>query len=229
MDSLTEQRLRRLVDVFLAENAKLNLSALRTPEQCWMGNVMDSLALLEILPSLTPATRAMSDMKLLDVGTGGGFPLLPLAICLPELQVVGLDSTKKKIDAVRRIAETMELTNAHVMCGRAEEAGRDGRLREQFDIVTARAVAPIHSLLEYCSPFTRPMGYIVLWKSMHIDEELHDSLLARAELSCQLKTQHRYDLGKGWGERQLLVFQKTSALSKKYPRGVGVPKKEPLR
>jgi 16S rRNA (guanine527-N7)-methyltransferase len=226
MDSELESKLRRLVEVFLAENAKLNLSALRTPEQCWMGNVMDSLPLIDLLPKLNTNNE---HLRILDIGTGGGFPLFPLAIALPQTELIGMDATRKKIDAVGRIAEAMELTNALLITGRAEELGHDPDLRESFDIVTARAVAPINTLLEYASPFTQPLGHIVLWKSLHAEEELHESLLARAELSCHLIMQHEYDLGGDWGTRQLLIFQKTATLSRKYPRGVGIPKKDPLR
>ncbi len=220
-----EQRLKKLVEVFLEENSKINLSAFRTPELCWMGNVMDSLALLDILQELSKGNPALSIM---DLGTGGGFPLLPLAICLPEARLVGVDSVKKKLDAVGRIAQTMELANIELITGRAEELGRDKKLREQFDIVTARAVAPINTLLEYCAPFVKKGGQVIFWKSLDIEQELKDSLLARAELSCHLIKQHRYSLGEEWGERQLLIFEKASALPKKYPREVGVPKKDPL-
>ncbi len=167
--------------------------------------------------------------KLLDLGTGGGFPLLPLAICLPDTQCTGLDATEKKINAIKKIVQELGLRNVDLLTGRAEELGQDSRLREQFDIVTSRAVAPLNVLLEYCAPFVKTGGRIVLWKSLSIDEELTDSLLARAELSCHLIDQFRYTLPDGFGERQLLVFEKASALSKKYPRAVGVPKKNPLR
>jgi 16S rRNA (guanine527-N7)-methyltransferase len=216
-----EQTLRSLLKNFLTENAKLNLSALRTEEQCWIGNIQDSLPFLEL-------PFAAGIKTLLDIGTGGGFPLLPLAICLPDATLTGLDATQKKIDAVRRIADTTGLQNIRLLGGRTENLGRDPRYRETFDIVTARAVAPVNVLLEYCSPFVRRGGHVVLWKSLHAEQELQESLLARAELSCHLTGQHVYDLGGDWGERQLMVFEKSSALSPKYPRAVGVPKKEPL-
>ena len=136
---------------------------------------------------------------------------------------------KKKIESVGRISHALGLTNVKVISGRSEELGHDPRYREQFDIVTARAVAPINVLLEYCSPFVKPGGHVVLWKSLHIDQELKDSLLARAELSCHLVKQHEYELPGDFGRRQLLVFEKGGKLSGKYPREVGVPKKSPLK
>lgn len=214
------------MDVFLEENKKLNLSALRTPELCWTGNVLDSLAFLKLLPQFS---TPHSPLSILDMGTGGGFPLLPLALCLPEVRFAGLDATRKKIDAVSRIEQALGIVNAELLCGRAETLGHDPSLRETFDVVLSRAVAPVNVLLEYCAPFARPGGAIVLWKSLRVDAELQESLLARAELSCHLARSREYDLGGTWGRRQMLVFEKASALPDKYPRGVGVPGKDPLK
>ncbi len=229
-----EPQLRRLVAAFLEENTKVNLSAFRTEEQCWKGNVLDSLAVLEL--PIFEATRSAPlpsgegwGVRVLDLGTGGGFPLLPLAIALPHAQLTGIDSVRKKTDAVARIAASLRLTNVRTLTGRAEALGRDPAYREQFDIVTSRAVASLSVLLEYAAPFVRPQGHIVLWKSVAIEREVQDSLLARAELSAHLVHRHMYDLGEGWGKRQLLVFQKTAPLSEKYPREVGMPSKRPLK
>ena len=166
--------------------------------------------------------------KILDIGTGGGFPLLPLAICLPEISFTGLDATQKKIDAIKRIAEKLELKNVNFVCGRSEELGKQDEFREQYDIVTARALAPLNVLIEYAAPFVRQKGHIIAWKSMTIDQELKDSLLARAELSSHLKRHYEYELPSDFGKRQLLIFDKTSKTSSKYPRDIGIPKKTPL-
>ena len=165
----------------------------------------------------------------MDVGTGGGFPLLPLAMALPEAQLTGLDATQKKVEAVGRIVHALGLGNVRVVAGRAEEEGRKPEERERYDVVTSRAVAETGVLLEYTSPFAKPGGHIILWKSMTIDKELEESLLARAELSAHLVGQHVYELPGNWGKRQLLVFEKGGPLSAKYPRDVGVPSKKPLR
>lgn len=234
-----EQRLLELLDLFLEENRTLNLSAFRNREDCWHGNILDSLAALElpmlqenghcpISPPYPPQKCAGKGKQILDLGTGGGFPLLPLALCLPEQQFTGIDSTKKKIDAVGRMVDALQLTNVTLLCVRAEELGHDPQHREQYDIVTARALAPLNILLEYASPFVRPGGYILCWKSAHIEKELQDSLLARAELSCHLEEQHLYTLPKQWGERKILVFTKRGTLSGTYPRATGVPRKNPL-
>lgn len=222
---ISEDQHNRLADlktVFIEENKKLNLSALRDDDSVWIGNISDSVVAMD-LPIFQQA-----GVTILDVGTGGGFPLLPLAILKPDSTIVGLDSTQKKLDAIRRMADALELSNVELISGRAEELGRDERYRDQFDIVTARALAPLNTLIEFCAPFVKPGGYFVAWKSMKLDTELKESLLARAELRCHLTDTYEYELPGDWGKRQLLVFEKTGPTSTKYPRETGTPKKSPL-
>ncbi len=218
-----QSALEKLRDRVLDENTRINLTALREPEACWIGNVLDSLPLLDILEKLGDART------LLDVGTGGGFPLLPLAIALPDWTLTGLDSTGKKIEAIRRIAAAEGITNVKLVIARAEDAARDPLHREQYDVVTARAVADLSVLLEYTSPFVKQGGHIVLWKSLHAQEELSRSAKAQHHLHTPFAFSHTYSLPSDFGERQLLVFRKGAATPKLYPRPVGVPGKEPLK
>ena len=217
-----QKRLKELVKVFLEENKKLNLSALRNQEAVWIGNVLDSVVAMDL------ELFHVADQSILDIGTGGGFPLLPLAICKPDCRLIGLDSTEKKLDAIMRMANSLELTNVSVLHGRTEELAHDTAHRDTYDIVTARALAPLNVLVEYCAPFVKKGGHLVAWKSMKIDTELQESLLARAELSCHLKQTYEYELPGDWGKRQLLIFEKTANTHKKYPREVGLPKRKPL-
>ena len=217
-----QNRLRELQTFFLEENAKLNLSAIREPDAVWIGNISDSVVALDL------DIFQRSDLKILDIGTGGGFPLLPLAICKPGCHFTGLDSTQKKLDAITRMTNALDLTNVRMLAGRCEEKGRDSQHRDQYDIVTARAVAPLNILLELGGPFVKPGGHLIAWKSMKMDTELEESLLARANLSCHLVDTHEYELPDDWGKRQLLIFEKTSSTDQKYPRETGIPKKNPL-
>ncbi len=215
-----------LLQAFLEENAKLNLSALRTPEACRIGNIEDSLALLH-----SAERHKMQDTrcKLIDIGTGGGFPLLPLAIARPDWHCTGVDSIKKKVDAVNRIVKKLDIKNVSVIAERSEILGRKREYREQYDVVTSRAVAPLNILLEYCAPFARVGGCIVLWKSMHIDEELRESAAAQKILHCQPLPAYRYSLDGDFGQRQLLIFRKTAPVPPQYPRVVGEAKAHMLR
>lgn len=224
-----EPDLRQLNKIFLEENQKLNLSAFREEEQSWVGNVEDSLSILDSPLLQTGEGLGVRSLKILDIGTGGGFPLLPLAICFPDSEHVGLDSTQKKISAIEHIAKEIGLTNVSLISGRAEELGRDSEHREQYDLVTARAVAETNVLLELCAPFVKVKGKIIFWKSMKIDKELEESLMARAELTCHLVDQYEYELPEPFGKRQLLIFEKTSPTADKYPRKIGEPKKKPIK
>ena len=227
-----EKRLRELVTVFLDINQHINLSALRTEEACWIGNVLDSLAYIELAsgPSSqpSPAGRRSNLESFFDLGTGGGFPLLPLAIALPEAHFTGLDAVGKKVKAVTGIAEKLGLKNVKCIAERSEVLGKLPAHREKYDVVTSRAVAELRVLLEWCSPFVKIGGTVVVWKSLHIDEELKVCERAQRECGLELETQHRYTLPGDFGERQLLVFRKMKNLASVYPRGVGMAKQNPL-
>lgn len=211
-----EQQLHRLLRVFLEENQHLNLSAFRTEETCWIGNILDSLALLDILPHLKAHN---SHLQALDIGTGGGFPLLPLAICLPAVasakvglptfHFTGIDATRKKVDAVKRIICALGLPNVTMFWGRAEGLGKDPVHHKKYDIVFARAVAKLPELLVLSAPFLKLGGYAVFWKSLRIADELRLSEQVQKKLGFALVVDHRYTLPEEFGERQLLIFQKT--------------------
>lgn len=222
---INEAKLQQLVTVFLEENKKLNLSAFRTAEHCWTGNVLDSLSFLQALEKIeglkTPET-------LLDIGTGGGFPLLPLAISLPNTHCSGIDSTKKKIDAVGRIVRILELRNVGLFSERLEDKARDKNFREKFDCVTARAVAPISVLLEYAVPFLKVGGFCVFWKSSKVAGELAASVNAQKALSVQFAGTYEYELSADFGKRLIVFFRKTKEASREFPRKVGIPKSNPL-
>lgn len=219
-----EQRLHALVKAFLNENANINLSALRTEDACWHGNIMDSLALADAVEKkLIPAPHMM-----MDVGTGGGFPLLPVAMLYPDATCTGVDSIGKKIAALGRIAQKMNIKNVTLIAERSENLALKPAHREKYDTVTARAVAPLNILLEYTTPFARIGGHIILWKSTHIDEELAEAKNSASVLGCSLSEQFTYDLGGDWGTRQLLIYTKEEKTPKMYPRAVGEAKAKPL-
>ena len=162
------QRLKDLVTVFLAENAKVNLSALRTEEQCFIGNVLDSLSFIDLLPSIVAADSPAKPLRILDIGTGGGFPLLPLAMLLPQHEFVGLDAVLKKVDAVDRIIKTLHIPNAKVVSARVEEFAHRDNMRGTFDIVTFRAVAPYLHLYSVRYTITENT-----WEMRTLEEHAH--------------------------------------------------------
>lgn len=221
-DSTIEQQLTKLCEVFLEKNTHINLSALRTKEKCMIGNIYDSLSVYEFLQNVPEG------QKILDIGTGGGFPLLPLAMMFPKQKFYGLDSIQKKINAVKDIALDLGLHNVQFICSRCELAGHKHEFRERFSVVTARAVAPLNILLEYMSPFTAVSGIALCFKSMHVQEELENAKNAQAILGFTLENTISYTLPNDFGTRQIFVFRKITTLDKQYPRAIGINKKNPL-
>ena len=222
---IDEPLLRRLNDVFLEENMKLNLSAFRTPEHCWQGNVLDSLAILQ---AFDVQTEIKNIKRIADMGTGGGFPLLPLALCLPEVQCFGIDSTQKKISAIGRIVEAMDIKNITLHAGRLEDIGHDKTLRGSMDLVTARALAELPILLEYGIPLLKVGGLCAFWKSSKIADELASTAYAQKALSAPFVRTFDYDLGTAFGKRCIVFFRKIAETRSVYPRKVGEPKMKPL-
>jgi 16S rRNA (guanine527-N7)-methyltransferase len=220
-----EDILRRLVKRFLEENAKLNLSAFRSEEHCWVGNVLDSIALLQAFDAY-PQLKTMT--SLVDIGTGGGFPLVPLGICLPKVQCLGIDATQKKVDAVRRIVESLGVTNVSLLCGRIESLAHSAEHREKADLVTARAVAPLAVLLEYAVPLLKVGGLCAFWKSTKVADELAGSAGAQRALKCLYLGAFNYTLPDQWGDRTIVFFKKTAATPSDYPRRTGIPKQKPI-
>ncbi len=223
--TIDESRLRELVGAFLLENAKLNLSAFRSEEHCWTGNVLDSIALLQAVDAY-PQLKTMT--SLVDIGTGGGFPLVPLGMCLPSVRCLGIDATQKKVDAVRRIVASVGIPNVELMCGRIESLAHSGEYREKADLVTARAVAPLAVLLEYAAPLLKVGGLCAFWKSTKVADELAGSAGAQRALQCLFLGTFTYELPDNWGERTIVFFKKTAPTPADFPRRTGIPKQKPL-
>lgn len=223
--TIDEIRLRQLVKVFLEENKKLNLSAFRTEELCWAGNILDSVAFLQAFDAYSELKKVRS---LVDLGTGGGFPLLPLSLCLPEVTCTGVDSMQKKIDAVQRIVDALLISNVRLLCDRAENIAHSNDYRGRYDLVTARAVAPLAVLLEYAVPLLKVGGMCVFWKSTKVADELAATAAAQKVLVSSFAGTFTYALPDKWGERTIVFFRKNGDTPSEYPRRTGVPKQKPL-
>ncbi len=213
--------MEQIVAEFLRENAITNLSAIRTPEGVWEKHIGDSLA---AQPFLQEYLRKKPSAKILDIGTGGGFPLLPLAAVNPNCAFFGLDSVGKKLAAIERIAHAVAVSNITLLHGRAEEYGRDEKYRERFDVVTARAVAPFPVLVELVSPFVTVGGIFVAYRG---PESAGDDIALAAMLNLKFVQKHDYLLTTG-EQRSLWIFLKQAKLSARFPRETGIPKRNPL-
>lgn len=207
---------RRLAEV----GAQYNLSAITDPDGIIFKHFADSAALCPHLPEKA---------KVLDVGTGAGFPSLVLAVCRPDIHVTALDATEKKVRYVEQSAKMLGLTNLTAICARAEDLAAT-ELRKSFDVVTARAVSELRILSELCLPFCRRGGLFLAMKSKNAENELKAAKKAIPMLGGKLKAQNSYTLtdGKETVERYILVLEKNAETPARYPRPYAKILKSPL-
>ena len=206
-------------DLLRETNEKYNLTAITDP--CGM-------AYKHFADCLLAARYFPQGAKVLDVGCGGGFPTLPLAIARPDLEITGMDSTAKKLGFINEVAHALDLKNVTTLCARAEEAGR-GEARGAFDIVTARAVARLNVLSEWCSPMVKVGGAFIALKGKDGPDEFDEAKNAFSRL--KLKGQcvgYLLQTPEGPQERCVVIAQKTAPTPPLYPRNGGKIKKKPL-
>ena len=182
------------------------------------------------LDSLTPAVTNMFDgnKKIIDVGTGGGFPGLPLKIYNKELDVTLLDSLNKRIIFLNEVIKSLELKRIDAVHGRAEELGRKEEYREQYDICISRAVASLDTLSEYCMPFVKKGGYFISMKGPDVDEEIIQSEKGIKILGGKVVDKKIFTLPESDINHSLIIIEKIKETPTKYPRAGGKPKKDPL-
>jgi 16S rRNA (guanine527-N7)-methyltransferase len=216
----TRKRLHELLDEVLRVNQQFNLTAVRDPQEAWHKHIIDSLQGLET--SLFEGSKGV-----IDVGTGPGFPGLPLAMARPELKVTFLDSTRKKIDFIRATGEKFGL-NIKVLNERAEEVGQNAVWRERYAIATARAVGSLSEVCELCLPLVKVGGHLVLWRGEKADEEVKTSRGAMHNLGGKFQTLLPYHLPENERKYHIVVIEKTKHTPSIYPRRTGIPKQNPL-
>jgi 16S rRNA (guanine527-N7)-methyltransferase len=224
-------------DELRAWNDQFNLTAIRDLEGIQVKHFLDSLSLLR---ALRPAAADKAGetgawpaelsprLRLIDVGTGAGFPGLPLKIVCPQLQVTLLEATGKKVKFCEHIADKLKLTGLNVVKGRAEEVGQDSAHREQYDWVVARAVAEMPTLVEYMLPLARRGGHAVAQKGDNAPAETHSAEAAVKHLGGELERLIPVEVPGIVETRYLVVFRKVAATPPLYPRRTGVPTKSPL-
>jgi 16S rRNA (guanine527-N7)-methyltransferase len=173
--------------------------------------------------------RALQPEKIknmVDIGTGAGFPGIPLKIAYPHINTLLVDSVGKRVNFLLEVIETLDLQGITAIHSRAEDLGRDAKYREKYDLCTSRAVARLASLSEYCLPFVEKGGYFVSYKAGDCDIEVEESKKALRLLGGRLKSVEKFQLGDM--QRALVVIEKTAITSRLYPRKAGTPTKSPL-
>jgi 16S rRNA (guanine527-N7)-methyltransferase len=205
-------------------NQRFNLTAITDREGVLVRHFLDSLSCLNKLPQAELASGA----RVIDVGTGAGFPGLPLKIVCPEMRLTLLEATAKKVAYLQHIVDTLNMKGVEVVHGRAEEMGQHPAHREQYDWALARAVAEMPALAEYLLPLVRVGGKMLAQKGEGAAAEVHRANVAIATLGGQVQQLMPVEL-QGLAEtRYLVVVDKVAATPEKYPRRPGVPKKRPL-
>jgi len=220
----TVRRLWCIADRLIDNAKRFNLTSILDPAEIVRKHIIDSLQPIGILTDL-----GYAPLSLLDVGTGAGFPLLPMAAAFADradCSFTGLDATRKKISHIREVAEYAEITNVHGVEGRAEELGH-GKMREKYTIVTARAVAALPQLIELCAPFVAPGGIFASMKA-HAEDALAASAKGYEKLGLEKTDVIDYELP-GGDQRSLIIYRKIASTSPKYPRRYTEILKQPLK
>lgn len=208
-------------DMLIEKNRVMNLTAITEYEDVVNKHFVDSLSLVRIYDF-------NRNISVIDVGTGAGFPGIPLKIVFPNLQIVLLDSLNKRINFLNEVILALKLENITAIHGRAEECGRDKNYREKFDLCVSRAVANLASLSEYCMPFVKKGGLFIPYKSGKISEELESSQKAVHVLGGEIEQSESFLLPGTDIERALPVIKKVKITPLIYPRGAGKPTREPI-
>lgn len=221
LNSLIIEKLNILIDRMKSVNDNMNITAITDAENIILKHIADSATIIKYIPQ---------NARLLDVGTGGGFPALPVAINRPDVSVYALDSTAKKLKYIDDTAAILELTNIKTVNGRAEELGKSVNYRERFDVVTARAVSTLNVLTELCVPFVKVGGLFIAMKGSSAEEEIALAKSAVIQLGGEKFQDNKFTLSYSDTElqRHLVISKKQKNTPPSFPRMYNRIAKKPL-
>lgn len=208
-------------EMLVEKNKVMNLTAITDFDEVIVKHFADSLSIGKVMPS--------NINTVCDLGTGAGFPGIPMAIAYPTIQFTLIDSLNKRIKFLQEVVDALGLINVTLIHARAEEAGRNKLYREQFDLVVSRAVANISTLSEYCLPLVKLNGYFISFKSGDIKEEVSLSGNAIQKLGGSMEEPVYFSLPNTDISRSFIIIDKKKSTPKAYPRKAGTPSKEPLK
>ena len=208
-------------EMLVEKNKVMNLTAITEKNEVIDKHFADSLALIKSGVSLT-------GQKILDIGTGAGFPGIPLKIMYPDMDIVLLDSLGKRVKFLNEVISTLHLDKITAIHGRAEDFAKPGSMRESFDLCVSRAVANLSTLSEYCLPYVKVGGHFISYKSEKINEESIAAKHAIGLLGGKVTGQREFMLPESDIYRNLFIIEKVKETPKKYPRKAGLPAREPL-
>lgn len=218
-----EQQFMTYYELLVEWNSFMNLTAITEFDEVMKKHFEDSVSLINALPDLPE-----KEYTLIDVGTGAGFPGIPLKIVFPKLKVVLLDSLNKRVSFLNEVIDKLGLTDIKAVHGRAEDFAKQKEYRESFDICVSRAVANLATLSEYCLPFVKVDGNFISYKSEKITEEYENAKEAIKVLGGKYEKQVEFMLPSSDIYRNLFVIGKIKNTPGKFPRKAGLPSKEPI-
>lgn len=222
LDETMSNQFEKYYELLIDWNQRMNLTTITDRDEVVQKHFIDSVLLLTKYDK-----TEFENKNIIDVGTGAGFPGIPLAIMLPQTNFVLIDSLDKRITFLKTVLDELGLSNVTLYHGRAEDFGKDTSFREQFDYCVSRAVAPLPILLEYCSPFIKVDGSLLLYKSIKTDQEVDESKHALDELNCKIGEICTLSDDEDY-KRYIIEIHKINEIPTKYPRKAGKPKKNPL-
>ncbi|SDL15411.1 16S rRNA (guanine(527)-N(7))-methyltransferase RsmG [Natronincola ferrireducens] len=209
-------------DLLLEWNEKMNLTAIEEEREVIIKHFLDSISCLKV-------QQLKNSGKVIDVGTGAGFPGIPLKAMFPQLKLTLLDSLNKRINFLKEVCLQLELQDVEFIHGRAEDYGQNKNHREVYDYAVARAVAPLNILVEYCLPFVKVGGFFICQKGKALDEELVEGEKAIKVLGGKVIDKKEIPLPFSDITHNILIIEKTGVTSTKYPRKAGKPTKDPIK